>query len=502
MSMNGNDNDWRKRASTLGWLLGPLTRVLALAHLAALAQIAQAAWTVTNLHPPGATGSFAYDVDGVHQVGRAVVGGAGRASLWRGSAGSRVDLHPMGAASSSVYRVGGGQQVGYVGHGGVSRPALWSGTTASWVELSTLGGAAHDTTGSQQVGWIFGGRPGQPRASLWRGTAGSRVELHPPGAVESLAFAIDGGRPVGVVGIGGRWRAALWWRAAADLWIDLHPPGANRSQAFDADGGQQVGEVWIGDQRRASLWRGTAVSWVDLHPPGSRESKANATFGGLQVGYVMHEGRMRPSLWSGTAASWVDLSLYLPDFWGDGHATGVWTDGSTTHVVGTAFNHNTYRHEALLWTWRPASISGNVALRSWTSPLTDQLITFEVREPGSTTVLQREVAGLSLNGDFSFGTALPPGSYDVTAKGDRWLRGKLQNVTFTASGASGLLFDELIPGDVQGDNVIDLADFLTLAANYEVGPPTEMRADLNGDGAVDLADFLLLANHYGTVGAP
>jgi hypothetical protein len=49
---------------------------------------------------------------------------------------------------------------------------------------------------------------------------------------------------------------------------------------------------------------------------------------------------------------------------------------------------------------------------------------------------------------------------------------------------------------------VDLADFLALAATYEVSPPTDARADLNGDGAVDMADFLLLAAHYETVGAP
>jgi hypothetical protein len=149
------------------------------------------------------------------------------------------------------------------------------------------------------------------------------------------------------------------------------------------------------------------------------------------------------------------------------------------------------------------NVSGNVGLLGWTfAPLSEPLITFEVRSPGSTAPLQSTAVHLSATGDFTFVTALPPGTYDVTAKGDRWLRARLQNVTLTAAGASGLNFGELVPGDVHEDNVIDLGDFLIMASTYEAVPPTEPRADLNGDDLVDLSDFLLLAAAYEMVGAP
>lgn len=59
---------------------------------------------------------------------------------------------------------------------------------------------------------------------------------------------------------------------------------------------------------------------------------------------------------------------------------------------------------------------------------------------------------------------------------------------------------ELINGDIDGDNVIDLQDFLILAANYEAMPFSDPRADLNQDGVVNLDDFLILAANYEIVG--
>lgn len=148
------------------------------------------------------------------------------------------------------------------------------------------------------------------------------------------------------------------------------------------------------------------------------------------------------------------------------------------------------------------SVAGTVGLQGWTASLSDPLITLELRDPGSSTALQTEVLNLTAAGEFSFVTALPPGSYDLTAKGGRWLRAKLANITLGASGASGLSVGDLIPGDIVESNVVDLDDFLALASTYEQSPPSVPEADLTGDGLVNLDDFLLLAAAYEVSGAP
>ena len=55
-----------------------------------------------------------------------------------------------------------------------------------------------------------------------------------------------------------------------------------------------------------------------------------------------------------------------------------------------------------------------------------------------------------------------------------------------------------LPGDVNGDGSVNLADFSILAAVFGT---TNSRADFNGDGFVTLADFSILASNFGnTVG--
>jgi hypothetical protein len=484
---------------------------LAVAALAAgAASTAHAAWTVTNLHPPGAIWSQARGVSGSQQAGIVMLGGVQRASLWTGTAASWVDLHPAGAEHSSATGTTGAQQSGAVFLGHLPRASLWSGTAAARVDLHPAG-ATHSfaaaIAGTQQAGDVM--RLGVGRASLWNGSAASWVDLHPAGSDRSWASGTNGAQQVGTAlfPVAPVTRASLWSGSAAS-WVDLTPPGASISHGTAISGSQQVGVATFAGVSRAGLWSGTAASWVDLHPVGATWSAAYGTSGSHQVGAARFGGRERAGLWAGSAASWVDLHALLPggaEAWRESWAWSVWSDGSTIQVVGWGHNLARGNSEALLWTWTPppaANVSGSVGLGGWTAPLTGRPVTFEVRAPGSTTALQTAVVNLSAAGEFTFTTALPAGTYDVTAKSDRWLRARLQNVAFTAAGVSGLAFGELIPGDVVEDNAVDLGDFLALAATYEVVPPTEARADLNGDGAVDLADFLLLAAHYETPGAP
>lgn len=52
------------------------------------------------------------------------------------------------------------------------------------------------------------------------------------------------------------------------------------------------------------------------------------------------------------------------------------------------------------------------------------------------------------------------------------------------------------PGDVTGDNIVDLADLNAVLGNFGQGGPV---GDANGDGAVDLGDLNLVLGNFGTV---
>lgn len=55
----------------------------------------------------------------------------------------------------------------------------------------------------------------------------------------------------------------------------------------------------------------------------------------------------------------------------------------------------------------------------------------------------------------------------------------------------------LIPGDANGDRMVDVGDLGILAANYGGSGKTWAQGDFNGDGLVDVGDLGILAAHYG-----
>jgi ELWxxDGT repeat protein len=54
-----------------------------------------------------------------------------------------------------------------------------------------------------------------------------------------------------------------------------------------------------------------------------------------------------------------------------------------------------------------------------------------------------------------------------------------------------------LPGDVDGDGVVQFSDFVILANNFGRTDAGRGDGDLNADGHVDLADFVILANRFG-----
>lgn len=123
-------------------------------------------------------------------------------------------------------------------------------------------------------------------------------------------------------------------------------------------------------------------------------------------------------------------------------------------------------------------------------------VTIDVRTTSGFRVQRATI--VPSGGSVTFPTTLR-GGFTVWVKGDRWLAGTTP-VAISDSGASASV--TLLPGDIAGDNVVDVSDFLALAATYEALPVSPATADLTGDGQCDLQDFLLLAANYEQAGAP
>lgn len=87
---------------------------------------------------------------------------------------------------------------------------------------------------------------------------------------------------------------------------------------------------------------------------------------------------------------------------------------------------------------------------------------------------------------------------------------EVQNLLVPAPGAGSgtLAYDNLllegdaaVPGDVNGDGLVNFQDLLTLAQNYgQQG--TVVDGDVNRDGRIDFADLLILAQNFGTGSNP
>jgi hypothetical protein len=229
------------------------------------------------------------------------------ASLWRGSAESRIDLHPENAGSSWVWGASGDQQVGQVGVGGI-------------------------------------------HAALWRGTAASFVDLNPQGSEFSAAFATDGSHQGGFAqlreGTGYVFHATLW-SGSPESMVDLHPAGAEDSRVNAVAPGVQVGLAALASGGvHAALWRGTAESFVDLGPEGFASS-LNATTGSIHAGELTEGVNPQAALSFGIPGEWLNLHQVLPAGYNQSEATSIFQDGETLYVGGWAGTDTGI--EAFIW---------------------------------------------------------------------------------------------------------------------------------------------------------
>jgi hypothetical protein len=199
--------------------------------------------------------------------------------------------------------------------------------------------------GAQQAGYaIFGNH----HAAVWSGTAASFVDLNPAGASFSEARATDGTHQGGNYWVGSLAHAALWSGSAASL-VDLHPAGAFESEVWGMAPGEQAGWYELPSGiAHAALWHGTAASLVDLNPTAQYGSELLADCGVAQVGWAGLPGGIVAGVWFGTASSFVPLPS-LPGY-DQPTADAVSVFNGMLYVGGYAFNLQTGRNEAILWT--------------------------------------------------------------------------------------------------------------------------------------------------------
>lgn len=109
------------------------------------------------------------------------------------------------------------------------------------------------------------------------------------------------------------------------------------------------------------------------------------------------------------------------------------------------------------------------------------------------------VAGTATaDGSGNFSLTAPAGSYTVVASAPGFLKAQ-GTPTLTSGATTTLQTISLLAGDIDGNDVIDQFDALTIGMNYNASSPAA--ADLNNDGVINVLDLEMLAANYHQSGA-
>ena len=187
-------------------------------------------------------------------------------------------------------------------------------------------------------------------------------------------------------------------------------------------------------------------------------------------------------LWDGN--KYTTLGGTLDPAW---VATHGWTPGSENPTLASA-----------------RTVTGVFSFGDWVGSATNVSsgvsFDFEILDATTQAVLQTGTT-LASAADGSLTITLDAGvtanSVLVALKGTTFLR-RITAVTLGSNGASGVAFTAP-NGNVNGDTIIDLSDYLDLVAAFdssEGGGSYSANADLNKDAVVDLGDYLILVGSF------
>ena len=140
-----------------------------------------------------------------------------------------------------------------------------------------------------------------------------------------------------------------------------------------------------------------------------------------------------------------------------------------------------------------ATLTGKIALPNGTDPSGIEV---------SIKLGDRTVSTLAdANGDFSF-TDLKDGVWVVSYQHPQYVNSC--SITQTHNGGTTVMDDEtMIAGDINGDGIIDIADFTVISSTYgsNMGDAEfSAAADLNGDNMINVFDLTILGSHFGING--
>jgi len=107
------------------------------------------------------------------------------------------------------------------------------------------------------------------------------------------------------------------------------------------------------------------------------------------------------------------------------------------------------------------------------------------------------VVAISANSDGTFNLTAPAGIYTIRAAASGFLSAQ-GSVAISPASNTSMPTVTLLAGDIDGNNVIDQFDALTIGMSYNTNTPAA--ADLNNDNTINVLDLELLAMNYRATG--
>jgi uncharacterized repeat protein (TIGR03803 family) len=307
-------------------------------------------------------------------------------------------------------------------------------------------------------------------------SAGAIYEYSASGGLQALAsFTFSNGtNPVGIVpdGNGGFYGASHGWGGAYGWIFGWSASGGIKTLAqFTGDEGNGSGPMGpvVGDGE------GDLFGVAMLNGSDSSTVYEWSASGGIQTLAVLNGAN---GLYFNNMALLIDGN---GNIYGTNNGYGASDGGSIFELVANP------------------QVSGTISMVGCVNPA--QTLTFTFR-PAVGNPFSRNVT-LASDGSYSVG-GLQDGTYTIAVKGPSWLQTDVGNVVVGDGAVTGMSAT-LLPGDINGDNVVDIQDFSLLAAAYGSNSSSSNwnpNADLNCDGVVNIEDFALLAADYGLSGDP
>jgi thermitase len=169
---------------------------------------------------------------------------------------------------------------------------------------------------------------------------------------------------------------------------------------------------------------------------------------------------------------------------------------TATPVPGNYVAHGMINLQASVQKALTVPVRGRVQIQGYAGSYNGRTVEVVLRPVGGGSALATASGTLNSTRDFEVSFFNYLGYYDLAIRAQGTLLKRVPNARMRYPGVSGLNLT-LIPGDVNGDNVIDDADLLQVLFAFGANNPS---VDLNGDGVVDDADLLLVLFNFGLQG--